>query len=387
MPIIVAINKIDAPGADIEATKRSLLSMGVNLEGHGGDVQWVCISALHGTNLQALAEAITTQATLMDLKSEYTGLVEGIVIESKTDPTRGKLSTSVVTRGTLRKGSFLVGGLAWAKVRSLFDHNNQPIEFATPGTPVEILGWREVPEAGDQILEVENEKKAHSVMHYRNQKAKMEKAKEDLGVIKEKEEEHLTKYRELREIRRAKGRYRKLRLHRQKQTADDLVPRVNLILKTDVHGSLEAILDVLDTYNCSDKCKLSVVHYGVGQVTEGDIDLARAFNSIIYTFSIKPPPKAPSDVTIREFNVIYRLIENLQEELNKRLPEVDVDDIIGEAKVLQVFEINEKRKKVPVLGCRCTKGVLKKKLKYKLYRGNDLIYDGKSIAINLNLMF
>lgn len=355
--------------------------MGVNLEGHGGDVQWVCISALHGTNLEQLAEAITTQATLMDLKSEYTGLVEGIVIESKTDPRRGKLSTAVITRGTLRKGSILVGGLAWAKVRALFDHNNQPIETATPGTPVEILGWRELPEAGNIILEVENEKKAHVVMDYRQQVSLQEKAEGDITAIKKKETEHMATYLVQRQERRMIGRYVKTKISREKQIEDDTTPKLSIILKGDVHGSVEAILDVIDTYDCSDKCKLSVVHYGVGEIAEGDIELAKAFNSIIYAFSIKLPSKRPPGIPMREFNVIYRLIEDLKQEINKRLPEIDVEENVGKAKVLEVFEINEKKKKVPVLGCRCTDGVLKKKLRYKLLREDQLIYDGKFCKI------
>lgn len=134
--------------------------MGLALEEHGGDVQVIPISALKGTNLQLLAEAVSTQATLMGLKADPTGLVEGIVIESKTDPRRGKLSTAIVSRGTLRKGSVLLSGLAHAKVRGLFDHNGQPLTEAPPGTPVEILGWRELPLAGELILEVESEVRA-----------------------------------------------------------------------------------------------------------------------------------------------------------------------------------------------------------------------------------
>lgn len=134
-----------------------MAQMGLALEEHGGDVQVIPISALKGTNLELLAEAVSTQATLMGLKADPTGLVEGIVVESKTDPRRGKLSTAIVTRGTLRKGSVLVSGLAHAKVRGLFDHNGTPMIEAAPGTPVEILGWRELPLAGELILEVETE--------------------------------------------------------------------------------------------------------------------------------------------------------------------------------------------------------------------------------------
>lgn len=278
----------------------------------------------------------------------------------------------------MRKGSYLVGGGAWAKVRGLFDHNNNPIESASPGMPVEILGWRELPAAGDIILEVSNEKKANSVISYRAAKALEEKGKQDLEFIQKKEEEHLVKYREIRDKRRELGWYRLRRAPRERETRpDDHLPKVNIILKGDVHGSVEAILDVLDTYDCTDKCRLNIVHYGVGEVVEGDIELAKTFNSIIYAFNIKAPAKKPSGVAIREYNVIYRLFENVRDEINGKLPQVEVQVDIGAANILQMFEINEGKKKVSVLGCRCTKGNLKKSLRFKLMRMDEVIYDGE----------
>lgn len=288
---------------------------------------------------------------------------------------RRKLSTAIVTRGTLRKGSILVGGQAWAKVRAMFDHNNQPIDRVTPGMPVEILGWRELPLAGDQILEVENERKAHAVIDYRQRAAKHNKAEGDLEVIKSKEAEHLAQYHQERALRR--GRRKPKGTGREKTyTEDDSTPKFNIILKGDVHGSVEAILDVLDTYDYNDRCRMSIVHYGVGEITEGDIELAKIFNSVIYAFSIRVPPKRPAGVAIREFNIIYRLIEDVKEEINARLPEVDVEDETGTANVLEIFKINDKRKKLMVLGCRCTRGMLKKSHQFKLLRNGEVLYDG-----------
>lgn len=261
----------------------------------------------------------------------------------------------------------------------MFDHNNQPIDRVTPGMPVEILGWRELPSAGDQILEVDNEKKAHSVIAFRQRAAKHHKAEDDLDAIKAKEAEHLKEYHEQRALRR--GRRKPKGLAREKTyTPDDSTPKLNIILKGDVHGSVEAILDVLDTYDSNDKCRMGIVHYGVGEITEGDLELARVFNSIIYAFSIRVPPKRPADIAIREFNIIYRLIENVKDEINARLPEVDVEDVTGEANVLQIFQINDKRKKLAVMGCRCTKGQLKKSHRFKLIRNETVIYDGMASA-------
>lgn len=317
----------------------------------------------------------------MELKSEYVGPVEGIVIESKTDKRRGKLSTAIVTRGTLRKGSVLVGGNAWAKVRAMFDHENRPLEVATPGMPVEILGWRELPMAGDQILEVEGEKKAHSVMRFRDREALKDKAIGDLEVMKRKQQEHDVKYQQEREERLMRRRLKMRRKKTQREktfTDEDETPKMDIVLKGDVHGSVEAILDVLDSYDCSDKCRLSIVHYGVGAISEGDIELARTFNATIYGFSIQLPPNRPKDVEIRTFNVIYRMIEDLKVEINKKLPEIDVEEEVGQAHVMQIFKVNDKKKKLTVLGCRCTKGMLKKSLAFKLLRDDEEISNCKA---------
>lgn len=382
VPMIVAINKIDKPEADLERTKKSLLQVGVALEGHGGDVQFVGISALKGLNLDELTETISAQATLMDVRADPTGPVEGIVVESRTDSHRGRLSTSIITRGTLRRGSILVSGTSWAKVRGLFDHAGHPVEVASPGQPVEIIGWRDLPLSGEQILEVESEKKANSVVRYREAKAKLEKAETDREAIQRKEEEHLEQYRAARDARRKAGFFRSRQVGpRQKESApDDGIPRVNVIVKADVHGSVEAILDVLETYDDVEHCKLDIVHYGVGDVSEGDLELAKTFNAMIYAFSVKtPPPKVASGsgVAIKEFNVIYHMVDDLKEEISKKLPMTEEENVQGKANILQIFEVTEGKKKTKVLGCRCTDGLLKKSAKVKLVRNNDVLYVGE----------
>lgn len=377
VPIIVAINKIDKPEANIDQCKRELMQMGITLEEFGGETQCVPISALKGTNLKELVEAISTQATLMGLKGEYVGPVEGVVVESKTDARRGKLSTSIVTRGTLRKGAILVSGCAHAKVRSMFDHNGQMIENVPPGRPVEILGWRELPQAGDVILEVDSERVAHTVLKYREHQAQKERALHDLDAIKIKQMEHDEIYRKAREERRRAGRFKFRTGIRTKESApDDLTPRVSVIIKADVHGSLEAILDVLETYHSNEKCKLDIVHYGIGDVAEGDIELAKLFNAIIYAFSVKAPKNPPKSIQIKELNIIYRLVDDLKQAITEKLPTLPVDEILGKANVLQIFTITENRKEVNVLGCRCIDGQLKKNAKFRLEREEEVLYDG-----------
>ncbi|XP_055587378.1 translation initiation factor IF-2, mitochondrial [Uranotaenia lowii] len=384
VPIIVAINKIDKPGSNSDRVRKELAQHGLALEGSGGDTIAVEVSALKGLHLEELTEAVSTQATLMDLRGEYVGLMEGVVVESKVDSHRGKLSTAIVTRGTLKKGSVLVSGLAWAKVRGLFDHAGHPVSEITPGMPVEILGWRELPSAGDIILEVDSERTAHSVMRWREAKSMLEKAEGEKDAITLKQMEHDEKYKAEREQQRLAGFYR--RRHKgpkpKESGPEDPTPKVNVIIKGDVHGSVEAILDVLDTYDGSAHCRLNVVHYGVGDVIQSDLEMARLFNAVIYAFSVKTPNPAPKDVGIRPVNIIYRLVDDLKKEINTKLPLVDVEEQLGEANVLQLFDINEGRKKVTVLGCRCTKGVLKKASKFKLVRAGETLAE----AIELDSM-
>lgn len=315
---------------------------------------------------------------MMGLKADFKGFVEGIVIESRIDKFRGKLSTTIVTRGTLRKGAVLVSGVAFAKVRGLFDHTGKPLEKATPGTPVEILGWRDLPLAGEQVLEVESEKKAGSVLRFRKNKQMEEKAEGDREAILKKELEHLEKYRAERDARRKAGFYRsRQKGPRQKEILDDdPTPCVNVILKGDVHGSVEAILNVLDSYDDFEKCRLNIVHYGVGNISEGDVELSKTFNAIIYAFSVDSSVAVKNRVAVRDFNVIYHLVNDLKEEISSKLPPLEVEEVIGEASILQIFKITEGKKEVTVLGCRCTKGVLKKKLQYKIVRQNEVIYTG-----------
>ncbi|KAL1402781.1 hypothetical protein pipiens_005920 [Culex pipiens pipiens] len=356
VPIIVAINKVDKPGSDMDRVRRELAQHGLALEGSGGDTIAVGVSALQGTGLDELTEAVSTQATLMGLRGEYVGPMEGVV------------------------GSVLVSGLAWAKVRGLFDHAGQPISELTPGMPVEILGWRELPSAGDVILEVESERVAHSVMRWREAQAKADKAEGDKDAIMAKRMEHDEKYKAEREQQRLAGFYRRRNKGpRPKESApDDPTPKVNVIIKGDVHGSVEAILDVLDTYDDSEHCRLNVVHYAVGDVSQSDLELAKMFNAIIYAFSVSIPDKV-KDVAIKPVNIIYRLVDDLKKEINSKLPPIDVEETVGEANILQLFDINEGRRKVTVLGCRCTKGLLKKASRFKLVRNGETVADGLTL--------
>ncbi|XP_056641072.1 translation initiation factor IF-2, mitochondrial isoform X1 [Diorhabda sublineata] len=379
VPILVAINKIDSPKADISRTEKMLVASGIQVENLGGDVQAIPISALKKQNLEQLTEALAVQAELLEIGADPTGPVEAVVIESKLDQFRGKLCTVIVQRGTLRKGDILVAGTSIAKVRALKDDKGKLLDQVTPGYPAEIEGWRELPQAGEQVLQVESERKARDVQRFRETEKELEKMKDDLKVILEKEEQHNKEYKEKLELKRKLGRYKlKPEGPRKPQWQDDEFPSLNVILRADVDGTLEAILNTLDTYD-SDNCKMDLVHYGVGSITETDIELAETFKGVIYAFNVDLPlnlKARASKVPIKHHNVIYKLIEDIKEELNSRLPLKEQEEILGEATVLQVFQINQGRKTVPVAGCQCLTGLLKRSAEYKVIRKGEIIHTG-----------
>ncbi|XP_023936314.1 translation initiation factor IF-2, mitochondrial [Bicyclus anynana] len=383
VPILVAINKIDKPGVNIEKTMRSLAKHGIVCEALGGDIQAIAVSALKKLHLETLVEALTLQAQLMDLKADPGGYVEGVVIEALVDPKTGKQATVLVQRGTLRKGCIIVAGTGWAKVRVLNTAEGASVQEAPPSTPVSVLGWREMPSAGDHVLEVDSEKRANEVMRWRHNQRMKEKQAADWEVIASKESEHRAHYRQQLAHKRALGRYRiKPSGPRQKMIQQDTHPTLSVLVKGDVDGSVEAILDILETYDEHERVKLELVHFGVGQVTPSDIEIAQAFNAVIYAFNVEVPPALAvdarkADIPIKRHNVIYKLVDDIKQELSARIPSRQEEELIGEANVLQQFQVSEGRKKVPVAGCRCVKGSLARNALYKVIRGQEVVYEGK----------
>jgi len=364
-----------------------LAQQGILVEALGGDIQSIDISALYGTNLDILTEAIILQAELAELKGDPTGLVEAVVIECSTELYRGKLATVLIQRGTLRKGAFLVSGLTWAKVRAMFDHSGNPVTEAKLADAVQIIGWKDLPTAGDEILEVESEKKVRMVMRYREAEKATQLTLEHKVAADKKHEEYLKEYKEHLAKRRALGKYKKkIMMPLKNENPEDEIPKLNVIIKGDVAGSVEAILDVFNTYGSDDKCQLSVVHYGVGPVVETDLEMADAFDAIIYPFNVGVTKDLKQEanrkkISIRPYNVIYKLIDDIKKEINKRLPMVDAEEVLGEANVLQEFQITDKKKKVKVAGCRCVKGNLKKNAMYRLMREQEILYTGKLVSM------
>uniref|UniRef100_A0A8C0Z2N4 Translation initiation factor IF-2, mitochondrial n=2 Tax=Canis lupus familiaris TaxID=9615 RepID=A0A8C0Z2N4_CANLF len=396
VPIVLAINKCDKAEADPEKVKKELLAYDVVCEDYGGDVQAVHISAVTGDNLMALAEATIALAEMLELKADPTGPVEGTVIESFTDKGRGPVTTAIIQRGTLRKGSILVAGKSWAKVRLMFDENGKPIQEAYPSMPVGIVGWRDLPSAGDEILEVESEGRARAVVDWRKYEQEQEKNKEDLKILEEKRKEHQEAHQKAREkygtlhwkersfLKYQEKKEQKLLKPKEKEERDS--PVLPIIIKGDVDGSVEAIVDIMNTYDASHECELQLVHFGVGDVSENDVNLAETFHGVIYGFNVNAgnviqKSAAKKGVKIKLHKIIYRLIEDVQEELSFRLPCTVEENPIGEASILATFTVTEGKKKVPVAGCRVQKGQLEKQKKFKLIRNRDVIWKGSLTSL------
>ncbi|KAM9062480.1 translation initiation factor IF-2, mitochondrial isoform X1 [Sarcophilus harrisii] len=391
VPIILAINKCDKPEADPERVKKELLTYNVVCEEYGGDVQAIHISALKGDNLMALAEATVALAEILELKGDPTGLVEAIVVESRTDKGKGPVTTAIIKRGTLRKGAVLVAGKSWAKVRLLLDENGKTISDACPSMPVEIIGWKDLPSAGDEVLEVESEQRAREVVDWRKYVEEQEKMKEDFKAIETKRKEHQDSHRREREKlgslnwkERGYIKYqeiKKLQNIKPKEKTEEDLNILPIIVKGDVDGSVEAILNIIETYDAADECKLELLHFGVGDINENDINLAETFNGVVYGFSVNANKviqqlAVKKGVRIKLHNIIYRLVEDLQEELSSKLPPSLEENVIGEASVLATFFVTVGKKQIPVAGCRVQKGQLEKKKKFKLIRNGCVIWKG-----------
>nr|XP_054758800.1 translation initiation factor IF-2, mitochondrial-like [Lytechinus pictus] len=387
VPIIVALNKCDKPDADPDFTRKDLLANDIVIEEYGGDIQCVEISALKGHNLEALCEAVMTQAEVQELTADQTGLAEGVIVECKVDKGMGPVVTLIVQRGILKKGAVLVAGTAKCRVRAMQNERGEPMEQALPSQPVEVTGWKETPAAGDQVLQVESEKQAKEVIKWREEKASSSKLEEDAVVVEKKTSEHRRMYEARREAH-SKMHWREIRAEKvtarflkEKESTPSGDPELNLIIKGDVDGSVEAILDTLSTYTAHQQCKLNILNFGVGVISDKDVELANTFNGAIVGFNVAATEDAEEmakakGVPLKMHNIIYRLVDDLREDLSRRLPLLEQESVIGEAAVLQPFEISIGKRKVSVAGCRVDKGELQSRGLFKLIRNQKTIHQG-----------
>ncbi|MCF6343907.1 MAG: translation initiation factor IF-2, partial [Devosiaceae bacterium] len=350
VPIIVAINKIDKPSADVNKVRNELLQHEIFVESMGGEVLDVEVSALKHTNLDKLLETILLQAELLDLKANPTGKAQGIVIEAKLDKGRGAVATTLIQRGELKVGDVAVAGSQWARVRALINDKGEQVKQAGPSTPVEILGFAGVPNAGDRFAVVENEAKAREITEYRKRAIREKSA---VGGVTSLEQ-----------------------MMDQLKSAN--LSRFPLIIKGDVQGSVEAINSALEKLG-NDEVSAQILMAGVGGITESDITLAQASNAIIIGFNVRANKQAleaanREGIEIRYYNIIYDLVDDVKKAMSGLLAPERRETFIGYAEILEVFNITKVGK---IAGCRVTEGIVERGSGVRLLRDDVVIHEGE----------
>ncbi|MDX1425187.1 MAG: translation initiation factor IF-2, partial [Kiloniellales bacterium] len=350
VPIIVAINKIDKPEADPERVKQELLQHDLVVEELGGDILAVPVSAKERLNLDKLEETILLQAELLELKANADRQAEGVVIEAKLERGRGSVATVLVQRGTLNVGDVFVAGSESGRVRALVNDRGESVDSAGPSVPVEVLGLTGTPVAGDEFIVVENEARAREVAEFR---------------IHTKRETDIAA--------QARGSLEQM-LSRIKEGEAKELP---VVIKADVHGSLEAIVGSLEKVG-TDEVKVRVLHAGVGGINESDVTLAGATDAIILAFNVRANPQARESarrdgIEIRYYSIIYNLVDDIKSVLSGLLAPQRQEKFLGYAEIREVFSITKSGK---VAGCMVTDGLVKRGAKVRLLRDNVVIHDG-----------
>ena len=351
VPIIVAINKIDKPGADSNRVKQQLAERGLQLQGWGGDVEFVEVSAKKKLNLDLLEEMICLVADVASPKAVPERPAVGTVIEAKLDRGRGAVASILVQNGTLRTGDSYIVGNTFGKIRAMFDDRGRPITEAGPSTPVEILGLEGMPDAGDTFLVMADRDKAKGIAQYRKMKEREAQLAKSSRVSLEGLAEQI------------------------KQAG---VKDLNIIVKGDVQGSVEVIAEDLE-HMSTEKVRIRVLHSGVGAITESDILLASASNAVVIGFNVRPERKAQEladqeKVQIRLHSIIYELRDEMEKAMYGLLDPVFKENYAGRAEVLSVFKIT---KVGQIAGCRVTDGLIKRSAQARLLRDGAEIWKGK----------
>ena len=347
VPIVVAINKCDLPDAEPQKIKNQLLEHELIAEELSGEVLMVEISTKTKKNINKLLDTLVLQAEILDLKTDYETKATGVVLESKIDVGRGPMVNVIITSGTLSTGDYFVCGLKWGKVRAIINDLGNNIEKALPASPVEILGINGASKAGDDFLVLENEKEAKLLCEARIQETKSEKnplifaTQESAFKIKASEE-------------------------------------LNIIIKSDVHGSLEAIKNAINQIK-HDEVKPIIILADIGMVTETDISLAKASNAILIAFNVKPSKEAKKKaeqekITISSYNIIYEVIDFIKKGMSGLLTPDVVEKVIGTAEILEVFKVSKVGK---VAGSKVLEGEIKNDFNARIIRDGNIVYNGK----------
>jgi translation initiation factor IF-2 len=352
-PIIVAINKMDKPDANPDRVRQELLSHEIVVEAMGGETQDVEVSATKKTGLDKLEEAILLQAEILDLRANPDRSAEGSVIESRLDRGRGPVATVLIQKGTLHQGEIIVAGAEWGRVRAMLDDKGRAMQSAGPSAPVEILGLSNAPSAGEPIVVVENEGRAREIVDFRSRRLREKNAAASAG---------------------ARG------------TLDQMLARIQageqkevaVVIKADVQGSAEAIqATVLKLAH--EEVRVRILHSGVGQITESDIQLAKASSAVVVAFNVRATSQARElaqrdGVDIRYFSIIYEVADDIEKLVKGKVAPKARERFLGYAEVRKVFTITKTGK---VAGCMITEGVVKRGAGVRVLRENVVIHSGE----------
>nr|WP_263965328.1 translation initiation factor IF-2 [Roseomonas sp. SXEYE001]MCV4206100.1 translation initiation factor IF-2 [Roseomonas sp. SXEYE001] len=352
VPMIVAVNKIDKQGVNLDRVRQELLQHEVVVESLGGDVQEIQVSAVKGTNLDKLLEAIILQAEILDLKANPNRAAEGTVIESKLDKGRGPVATVLVQKGTLNQGDIVVAGAEWGRVRAIIDDMGIQLTGAEPSEPVEILGLTGVPSAGETFVAVEEEARAREITEFRQRKLR-EKQAAAAGAARGTLNDMLAR----------------IQAGEQKEVA--------VVVKADVQGSAEALGVTLAKLS-REEVRVRVLHSAVGQITESDIQLAKASNAVVIAFNVRATVQARElaqrdGVEIRYYSIIYEVADDIEKLVKGKLAPIQREKFLGYAQILQVFEV---KRLGNIAGCRVTEGVVKRGAGVRLLRDGVVIHQG-----------
>jgi translation initiation factor IF-2 len=353
VPLVVAVNKIDKPNANPERVKRELSAAGVVSEEWGGDVLFAEVSAKKRLGIKELLEKILLQAEILDLKAISEAPAAGRIIESRLDKGRGPVGTVLVQEGTLKPGDYFVCGPQYGRVRALFDDRGEKVDEVRPGLPAEVQGFSGVPEAGDEFLVLEDERKAKQLAMMRQQK--------------------------LREATLA--RISRVSLEKfYQQVRDGAIKELKMVLKADVHGSIEALAKALSELGTKD-IKVSLIHSGLGEISESDIMLASASDAIVVGFNVRANPKAialaeQEQVDVRYYDIIYNLLQDIHAALEGLLEPIVEEKVMGRAEVRQVFSIT---KVGSIAGCMVLDGKVERNALARVLRQGKVVSEGGKI--------
>lgn len=354
VPVVVAINKIDKQGANPDKVRQQLSSLGIYTEGWGGDVGAVEISAKKGIGVDDLLERVLLEAEMQELKADPEANPEGVVIEARLDKGKGPVATVIVKNGTLKAGDIVLFESTWGKTRALFDWAGKGLKKAGPSTPVEILGLDGVPNPGEKFVVVKTERDARAAID----EAKLNERQGGADVKKVSLEDLYTNLQE------------------------GQLPHLNLVVKCDVQGSLEALCAVLEKL-ATNEVGVSIVHRGVGRIAESDVMLASTSNSVIIGFNVRPDGNAKriaelNGVEIRIYNVIYDVIDDVKMAMAGLLKPVLRENTLGEVEIRQIFRVPKIGK---IAGSHVTRGVVRKTARVRLIRDGIVIWDGKIASL------